>query len=484
MNTEYKFDQPVLLQQSSIWSRTIAWGIIGITAFTVIWASVFKIDEAIPASGKLEPQGAVTDIQAPVNGVVKLIHVKDGQRVKKGEVLISFEQTTAKAQLVSLQKNRIALLQENEFYYRHLTGAVSPNLKPTATLNIRPEIASLTQSRAAIVAENQVYRAQLNGSTVGVVLTPEQQLRLKSRQLDFNSRLADTQLEKEKTQEQLSQNKLELASARKVLAINQKIFQDMEPVMKEGALPRLRFLAQQQEVIKSQGEVVRLIKEQQQLKLAIAQTDEKLRNTQALSKEDLLSRITTNDKSIAEIDSQLTKIILENQKKINEIDSQISQAQTTLKYQKIISPVDGTVFELQAKTPGFVANTSEPILKIVPNQDLIAKVFITNRDIGFVKQGQKVDVRIDSFPFQEYGDIKGDLVWIGSDALPPDQVNPFFRFPAKVRLDRQAVLINNHQLPLQSGMSINANIKLRQRTIISIFTDFLVKKAESLKFVR
>jgi HlyD family secretion protein len=175
---------------------------------------------------------------------------------------------------------------------------------------------------------------------------------------------------------------------------------------------------------------------------------------------------------------------LENQKKINEIDSQISETQSTLKYQKITSPVEGTIFELKAKTPGFVVNSSEPILKIVPKDNLIAKVYITNRDIGFVKEGQNVDVRIDSFPFQQYGDIKGELISIGSDALPPDQIYNFYRFPAKVRLDRQTVLIHNRQLPLQSGMSINANIKLRQRTVMSIFTDFFVQKAESLKFIR
>ncbi|WP_230968271.1 HlyD family efflux transporter periplasmic adaptor subunit, partial [Nostoc sp. WHI] len=116
--------------------------------------------------------------------------------------------------------------------------------------------------------------------------------------------------------------------------------------------------------------------------------------------------------------------------------------------------------------------------------NLVANVYITNRDIGFVKEGQQVDVRIDSFPFQEYGDIKGELIEIGSDALPPDQVYNFWRFSAKVRLHGQKLLINQRQVPLQSGMSINANVKLRQRTIMSIFTDFLVQKTESLKSLR
>jgi len=70
MNIQYNFDQPVLLQQTPTWSRAIAWTIIGVSTFTVIWASVFKIEESIHATGKLEPQGAVKEIQAPVHGVV------------------------------------------------------------------------------------------------------------------------------------------------------------------------------------------------------------------------------------------------------------------------------------------------------------------------------------------------------------------------------------------------------------------------------
>lgn len=85
---------------------------------------------------------------------------------------------------------------------------------------------------------------------------------------------------------------------------------------------------------------------------------------------------------------------------------------------------------------------------------------------------------------QEYGDIKGELIEIGSDALPPDQVYQYWRLRAKVRLTGQTLQIAGRHVPLQSGMSINANVKLRKRTIMSIFTDFLVQKTESLKFVR
>jgi len=132
-----------------------------------------------------------------------------------------------------------------------------------------------------------------------------------------------------------------------------------------------------------------------------------------------------NDKRIAEIDSQLAKAMVENNLRIAEIDSQLSQTQLTLQYQELRK--SGTVFDLQPHNPGFVASSNTSVLKIVPDDALTAKVFITTRDIGFVKEGMKVDVRLDSFPFSEFGDVKGKLVWIGGCSAP-DKIHDFYRF--------------------------------------------------------
>ena len=202
------------------------------------------------------------------------------------------------------------------------------------------------------------------------------------------------------------------------------------------------------------------------------------------SAKETLTQIADNEKRIAEIDSQINKSIVENEKRIAELDGQIKQAKLTKKYQVVRAPVDGTVFDLKAGNPGYVANTTEPVLKVVPEQSLMAEVFITNKDIGFVRKGMPVDVRIESYNFSEFGDIKGILVSVGEDALPPDEIYPYYRFPAKVELNRQTLNANGEKLPLQSGMSITANIKARDRTILSIFTDKFTKTVESVKFVR
>jgi HlyD family secretion protein len=128
----------------------------------------------------------------------------------------------------------------------------------------------------------------------------------------------------------------------------------------------------------------------------------------------------------------------------------------------------------------------EPMLKIVPEDHLIAEVNITNKDIGFVNKGQRADIRIDSFPYSEYGDIKGEVLSIGSDALPPDQFNQYYRFPTKIHLDQQFLqLKGGEKMPLQSGMGVTVNIKVNEnRTVLSLFTELFTKKVDSIKGVR
>lgn len=476
-----KFDQPVILKQSRKWSRAILWGLMLSTAGTIIWASIATIEEAVSATGKLEASGATKEVQAPVGGVVKEILVEDGQTVKAGERLLSLDNTTSLAQLDSFLKIRESLIQENQFYQSQLNGI---NIQDISTLKISSQMLDLTKSRVALVTENQVYRTQLNGGTNNTRLTLEQQERLQSIEVELDARIQSAQSEIEQFRRQLQQAQVRLASNLDNLSMNQGILNDVTPLMKDGAISRIQYLKQQQEVRNSQSEIEQLIQEKARLESAIVQAKAKLANTIALSRRDWLNQIAENNKRIAEIDSQLTKAIVENHKKIAEIDAQISQTQMNLKYQEIVAPVAGTIFEIKAHTPGFVVTSSEPILKVVPNNALIAKVYITNKDIGFVKPGMTVDVRIDSFPLSEFGDIKGKLVWIGSDALPPDQIYPFYRFPARVQLDSQQLMVSGRNISLQSGMGVSTNIKIRERKIISIFTDMFSSSMEGLKNVR
>jgi hemolysin D len=551
--------QTALYQQSPGWSRAIIWTLVSITLGVVGWAAFAKIDEAIPAVGKLEPIDKVKDVQVPVGGVVQEVYVKEGEKVKAGQKLLRLESTVPESQLAALKTNKLAIIEETRFYRSLMNPSVAANTV-TNPNNAKPEVLALAKSRSSLIAENKLYRAELNGtSTAG--LDAEQRQRLMSSQSELNSRLATGKLEIDQINQQvrenqvkrqgsvtlltsaqamvkniqekadakvsqltaqMQQNRIRFKNSNKILTANQGILKNLKPAGEAGALSRNQVLQQEQQVIARQSEVDeldreynRLQQEQQEvlanarmeaqnqqqqiqqrqneirqldeensrLRIASNQGQEKLKNSLAGSQKDLQARIAANDQKIAEIDSQLNKIIIENDKKVAEIDSQISQTAVNLKYQEIISPANGSIFEMKSR-PGFVANNTEPVLKIVPDDKLTAKIFITNKDIGFIKVGMPVDVRVDSYSYTEFGDIKGTVESIGSDALPPDQEHPYQRFPAKIKLNKQSLVVKGKEEQLQSGMSISANIKLRERTILSIFTDQFTKQSETLKTIR
>jgi hemolysin D len=472
-------EEHVLLERPQIWSRLYVWLIVGIVTAGLIWAAVAEIEQAVPANGKLEPQGSVQEIKAPAGGVVRAINVKDGQRVQKGQRLLSFDPTAAQAELNSLMKLRASLLGENQFYATALGNS------PLS--GDRPKWQSLMQLRVSLVAETQAYTAQLVGRNVpdqtGEFNANQQRLLVTSR-AEYQSRITTAQLQTQELQKQLSQTQAQLANAKKILSLSENIVNRLRSIVAEGAISEVQAQKQEQEVLSHRSEVERLQGEQQRLKVNITRSQEQVKQVLATSDKEVLTKIAENQKRIAEIDTQLSRIQLENQKKITEIDSQISKAKVGLQYQELRSPVDGVVFNLQPHAPGFVANTTQPLLSIVPQDHLIASVELTNKDIGFIQPGMPVDIKIESFPESEFGSINGKLTWIGSDALPPTQNRSFYVFPATIELERQSMSNHERILPLQSGMAINCSIKIRKRSVLSIFLDMFDKKVKSLESVR
>ena len=165
-----------------------------------------------------------------------------------------------------------------------------------------------------------------------------------------------------------------------------------------------------------------------------------------------------------------------------DLRSQIAELSVNIRYQDLRSPVDGVIFDLKPKGTGFVAQSSEPVMKVVPFSALQAKVEIGSSDIGFVRVGKPVDLSIDSFPATDFGVLQGTLFSIGSDAIPPDQMKQYYRFPAVIKLDSQQFKLRSGlDLPLQVGMSLTANIKLRKVSYLQLLLGTFKDKAESLR---
>jgi HlyD family secretion protein len=165
-----------------------------------------------------------------------------------------------------------------------------------------------------------------------------------------------------------------------------------------------------------------------------------------------------------------------------DLSTRLTESRVANRYQAIRSPVDGVVFDLKPTGPGFVGQGSEPVMKIVPFDALQAKVEVPSSKIGFVRLGQSVDVSIDSFPASDFGVLQGEIKRIGSDALAPDQMNQDYRYPVNVGLKSQTLKLSSGQrLPLQVGMSLTANIKLRKVTYLQLLLSDFKDKTDSLK---
>ncbi|NEP58431.1 MAG: HlyD family efflux transporter periplasmic adaptor subunit [Symploca sp. SIO2G7] len=490
-NSAQPFDQPVILRQSPVWSRAIVWAILGVTSISVLWAFLAKVEETIPAQGKLEPIGVVQPVQTPSGGVIEKIHVREGDLVEKGDVLITFNQTAAKAELDSLLSIRKQLNNQNDFY-RSQNGGGDVVTPYTATGDLQQRL----EEKRQLEESNQIYQAQIDGNTAG--LSNEATADVISAISEAQERQIQNQEQIKDLEGRLSQARFELKNAENDLDTNQEILERLQWLEKEGAVAELSRLQQEQEVSARITRVNTLNDEIGRLDAQINQAEAEINRSEFEFERTRRDQIRNNRERISSINSELGQTVLQNETQRQEIDSRIAQLREQLQFRELTAPVSGAVFNLKANQPGYAANSTEPILEIVPQDNLVARVFIPNKDIGFVQltddcrtavsaedqQGietecKRVDVRIDAFTYSEYGDIDGYLVSIGSDALPPDDIYPFYRFPGEIKLQSQVLESRGETYTLRSGMSLNANIKTEKRTVISFFTDLFVRKKDS-----
>ena len=267
-------------------------------------------------------------------------------------------------------------------------------------------------------------------STQQTIVFTKQQLKLKRDELDNSLEVNQT------TQDVLS----------KRLDLEIEILKRYKQLLEQGASAELQYLTQKNKVQEIQG-----------------QLDES--KIERLRQESILQQ------DIRGLQSQLA-----------DLQSQLTELNVNIRYQAIKSPVDGVVFDLQPKSSGFVAQTSEPVMKVVPFDKLEARVEVPSKDIGFVSVGKPVDISIDSYPASDFGVLEGKVRSIGSDALPPDQNNSYYRFPADIQLNTQQLQLKDGSfLQLQVGMSLQANIKLRNVTYLQLLLQNFQEKTESLQ---
>ncbi|MBM5826167.1 MAG: HlyD family efflux transporter periplasmic adaptor subunit [Cyanobacteria bacterium M_surface_10_m2_119] len=287
------------------------------------------------------------------------------------------------------------------------------------------------------VSKGQVLLRLDNEATLDRRQSIQESIRAKQEQL---------QLKQLELQRYFNLNDTEQQVLRRNLELEQQILERLEQLKQSGAAAELQYLQQRNKVREVEGELEKV------------QVDRK--RQQAIL-----------EQATAQLNGELA-----------DLRSKLTELSVNIRYQDVRSPVDGLVFDLKPTGPGFVAQGSEPVMKIVPFRDLQARVEIQSSDIGFVQVGKPAEISIDSFPSSDFGVLEGTLKSIGSDALPPDERNQTYRFPAIVALNSQQFRVKSGQeLPLQVGMSLTANIKLRKVTYLQLLLGEFKDKTESLR---
>jgi len=200
--------------------------------------------------------------------------------------------------------------------------------------------------------------------------------------------------------------------------------------------------------------------------------------------EQLQSEIAQSRANLQEVEAQLLKMKQESLRELADLDRQLAEVRDTQDKEELRAPVAGVVFDLVPSSPGYAASAGETLVKVVPGGVLEAKVFLTNRDVGFVKAGMPAQIRVDTFPFTQFGAIPGSLKAVGTLPLPPDEQNPQPRFPAYVRLNRDYLSRGSQRFPVSSGQSVQVNLILREKRVITLLTDAAEKMFDSLRRIR
>ena len=240
----------------------------------------------------------------------------------------------------------------------------------------------------------------------------------------------------------------QLKSLKKTLNLEESIVDRMTGMVSQGAIAEVQYLRQKNQL--------------QELQSEIAQTEATLREVQAES-----------IKSEQQI-----------QRELADLERQIVETNKSQEYQSLRSPVKGYVFNLIVASPGYAASRGETLLKIVPEGTLEASVFITNADVGFLRPKMPAQVRVDAYPFTQYGDIPGELKRVGKQSLEPNQQNPEPRFPAQVALKRQYLEKRGKLFPVAAGQSVSVNFIVRDKPVISLVTDAVEKALDALRGIK
>jgi hemolysin D len=321
----------------------------------------------------------------------------------------------------------------------------------------RSQLTTAEAVRSRLLSENRIYSAALGERAAGD-LTANQRLQLSNQtaQLRSSSRVAA---------EELRQSEQRLAGLRQSWQTASDIAERYRAMARAGAVS----VVQELQTRSTANQLQSQIREEER---TIARLEANVERVRTAPGAELRARIEGN------------------LRQISDLDGQIRQARLQIQNGQLRAPVDGVVFDLRV-SPSSVVEPAMAMLALVPGGTLEAKVLVPSRAIGFISPGMKAQISLDTFPANDYGRLPAVVRTIGSDALTPEEMRSQLGaeasglfYPVILQLQRQFLQAGQRHIPLKSGMSLTADLQIRQRPFISVLTSAFEDKLRSLERLR
>ncbi len=405
-------------------ARLLTYLIMLMFTVLILWSVLGKIDIIATATGKLIPASNIKTIQTLVDSEIEEIFVQEGQYVKEGQDLIKFNQTEVQANIRRIKNEMKAL----EIAVARLQALLTDNPEENFAYDE-------TIDEYLIKIHSGLLKSQMTEKAAKIEV--------------LNGQIAKAEKEKDTIAADLKRIEKLLPSVKERIE-KKKILADKK------LIARLTFLEQEEE----------LTNLQKQRNVQVKKMAETEANIEFLQKE--------LRQYLAEFDKSIMQELKDNREKLASYQQELIKYEEALKRTVVKAPLSGYVQQLVYHTKGGVVETAKPIMNLVPEDyKLEADVMILNKDIGFVRPEQNVEIKIDSFPFTKYGTIKGKVRNISGDAVQDEKLGLIF--PSRLTLLDNKILADGQVVQLKPGMSVTAEIKTGKRRVIEYLLSPVMK---------
>ena len=401
--------------------------IIALVVLGIVWASVSKVEKITRGQGKVVPTQDVKYVQSLEGGIVQDLLVRQGQIVKKGDLLLKLSDVQSSSEQRGTQARSVALKAQQARLKAEI--ASDDFVMPQDITDEAPAVAS---------NEMALYKSR------------QQELKNAYRILD--DRIAKAKADIAETTAQVNR----LYQNKKLL--NQELSMTRE-LVKKRAVPKLEEIRLSRELADINGQINALAqsKKSLQAEAKVAQTERESQDdtfrSQALTE---LGKVETDIKGFAE--------------SLTSIGDRVDRSE-------VRSPIDGVINKIAVTTVGGVVEPAMRLMEIVPvDNELKITAQIPPNEIGFIRVGQPAKIKISAYDPQIYGSLEGELVRIGANATADQDGNMFFE--VDIKTTKNFVGDADNPLPISPGMQATAEIITGKRTIMNYLLKPLFRARE------